>query len=109
MAANGDQEPPKLQRVFWAITEGATATALLAAGNEIFTINNKKYFVSHLVFVERSVHFILDFKPPVGGKNSLLALQSVSICAALPFTIILCYVCLALWRACAMEVRPQYG
>jgi len=69
MAANGDQEPPKLQRVFWAVTEGATATALLAAG----------------------------------GTRALYALQSVSIVAALPFTVILCYVCLALWRACAME------
>ena len=28
----GDPEPPKLQRVFWSFTEGATATALLVAG-----------------------------------------------------------------------------
>ena len=34
MAANGDQEPPTLQRVFWALVEGATATALLVAGGK---------------------------------------------------------------------------
>ena len=32
MGANGDQDPPLLQRVFWALIEGATATALLVAG-----------------------------------------------------------------------------
>ena len=32
MAANGDQEPPAIQRIFWALVEGATATALLVAG-----------------------------------------------------------------------------
>ena len=34
MAANGDQNPPRLQRVFWAMVEGATATALLIAGGK---------------------------------------------------------------------------
>lgn len=32
MSANGDQDPPVLQRVFWALIEGGTATALLVAG-----------------------------------------------------------------------------
>lgn len=32
LAANGDEEPPMLQRIFWALTEGATATALLDSG-----------------------------------------------------------------------------
>ena len=32
MSANGDQDPPITQRVFWALVEGATATALLVAG-----------------------------------------------------------------------------
>jgi hypothetical protein len=32
IAANGMEEPPVLQRVFWAICEGACACALLAAG-----------------------------------------------------------------------------
>ena len=32
LSANGDPKPPVLQRVFWALTEGATATALLYVG-----------------------------------------------------------------------------
>jgi len=34
LAANGDEEPPMLQRIFWAFTEGAAATALLSAGQD---------------------------------------------------------------------------
>ncbi|XP_057312794.1 probable glycine betaine transporter [Hydractinia symbiolongicarpus] len=32
LSANGSPDPPLLQRIFWALTEGATATALLKAG-----------------------------------------------------------------------------
>mmetsp|Transcript_5701 Transcript_5701/g.8111 ORF Transcript_5701/g.8111 Transcript_5701/m.8111 type:complete len:765 (-) Transcript_5701:618-2912(-) len=32
IAANGDEEPPILQRIFWACTEGAAAHALLKTG-----------------------------------------------------------------------------
>jgi len=34
LSSNGDPEPPKVQRVFWALMEGATATALLVAGGK---------------------------------------------------------------------------
>merc|ERR1740137_483582 len=34
LASNGHPEPPKLQRVFWALIEGLTATALLVAGGK---------------------------------------------------------------------------
>lgn len=34
LSANGIPEPPAVQRVFWALTEGATATALLVAGGK---------------------------------------------------------------------------
>ena len=34
LSANGDPDPPVIQRVFWALTEGATATALLWAGGK---------------------------------------------------------------------------
>ena len=34
LSANGIPEPPTIQRVFWALTEGATATALLVAGGK---------------------------------------------------------------------------
>lgn len=69
LSANGDPDPPVPQRVFWALTEGATATALLY----------------------------------VGGTDALQALQAVSIAAGLPYTILLCFMCVALWRAVKME------
>lgn len=69
MAANGDQEPPAIQRIFWALVEGATATALLVAG----------------------------------GSEALGALQTASIVTGLPYTIILCFITISLWRALAME------
>jgi len=59
------------QRVFWALTEGGVATALLVAG----------------------------------GKNALKALQAVSICAGLPYTVFLCMMCTALWRALCDEKK----
>lgn len=34
LSANGNPDPPIVQRVFWAFTEGACATALLKAGGE---------------------------------------------------------------------------
>ena len=34
LSANGDPDPPSIQRVFWALMEGATATALLVAGGK---------------------------------------------------------------------------
>ena len=69
LSANGDPEPPVLQRIFWALTEGATTTALLYAG----------------------------------GKDALIALQTVSIASGVPYTIILCFMCVALWRAVKIE------
>ena len=69
LSANGDHEPPVLQRIFWALTEGATATALLNAG----------------------------------GTKGLVALQTMSIAAGVPYTILLCIMCVALWRALKME------
>jgi choline-glycine betaine transporter len=70
LAANGMEDPPRAQRVFWALCEGATATALLVAG----------------------------------GTDALGALQTVSIITGLPYTIILCFLCISLWRALAMEM-----
>lgn len=81
LSANGDPDPPVPQRVFWALTEGATATALLY----------------------------------VGGTDALQALQAVSIAAGLPYTILLCFMCVALWRAVQMEagdldpIGPQFS
>ena len=69
LSANGDPEPPVIQRIFWALTEGATATALLNAE----------------------------------GEEGLVALQSMSIASGVPYTILLCFMCVALWRAVKME------
>ena len=65
MTSNGDPDPPKIQRVFWAVMEGATASALLAAG----------------------------------GKGGLTALQTAGIVSGLPYTFVICILCVALWRA----------
>jgi hypothetical protein len=69
LSANGHPDPPVLQRVFWALTEGATATALLWTG----------------------------------GTKALAALQAVSICSGLFYTVLLNFVCVALWRLLKIE------
>merc|ERR1712142_419795 len=60
---------PILQRIFWALLEGLTASALLVAG----------------------------------GRQALTALQAMSIATGLIYTILICIVCLALWRAMQVE------
>ena len=65
LSANGDPDPPRIQRVFWALMEGATATALLVAG----------------------------------GKKGLAALQTAGIVSGLPYTVVICLLCTATWRA----------
>merc|ERR1712013_187190 len=37
LTANGNDEPPKLQRIFWALSEGAVASVLLSVGDETGT------------------------------------------------------------------------
>jgi len=69
LASNGHPEPPILQRIFWALLEGLTASALLVAG----------------------------------GRQALTALQAMSIATGLIYTILICIVCLALWRAMQVE------
>ena len=69
LASNGDPDPPILQRIFWAFTEGATATALLKAG----------------------------------GTDALTALQTVAIAAGLFYTVLLNFMCVALWRVVKTE------
>jgi len=69
LSANGVEEPPTIQRIFWALTEGVTACALLIAGE----------------------------------KKALDALSTVSICAGLPYTVLLCFICTSIWRALKMD------
>ena len=68
LSANGNSDPPVLQRVFWAVTEGATATALLVAGREY-----------------------------------LYALQTLTVAMRLPYTIVVNFLCVGLWRAVQIE------
>ena len=34
LSANGDPDPPRIQRIFWALMEGATTNAVLVAGGK---------------------------------------------------------------------------
>ena len=65
LSSNGDPDPPTVQRIFWALMEGATATALLIAG----------------------------------GADGLKALQTAGIVSGLPYTFIICMLCVSIWRA----------
>ena len=69
LAANGMPNPPPLQKVFWAFTEGAVATGLIKAGGDV----------------------------------GLSALQAVSICAGLPYTFALCFLCTSVWRGLKID------
>ncbi len=73
LSANGNPDPPTAQRIFWALTEGACATALLTAG----------------------------------GKKALGALQGTAIAAGLPYTMILNFMCVAIWR-CVKQESGEY-
>merc|ERR1712232_428271 len=79
MAANGEEEPPIPQRIFWALTEGATAIALLYSGKNV--------------------------KGPFGdpGEGGLRALQAASIIMGLPYTFMLFWYSQALVQVCREE------
>jgi choline-glycine betaine transporter len=82
MAANGLPDPPIAQRVFWALTEGATASALLYSGASL-----------------------------PDPQASLKALQATSIIMGLPYTFMLFWNCQALLQVAAEEagVTPKGG
>eukprot|EP00928_Gymnodinium_smaydae_P046729 TRINITY_DN3114_c0_g1_i1.p1 TRINITY_DN3114_c0_g1~~TRINITY_DN3114_c0_g1_i1.p1 ORF type:complete len:1095 (-),score=177.76 TRINITY_DN3114_c0_g1_i1:403-3687(-) len=90
MAANGEEEPPVPQRVFWALTEGACAIALLYSGKNVLG--------------------------PYGdpGQGGLRALQAASIVMGLPYTFMLFWFSQALVQVCREEVgeldpeRPRF-
>ncbi|CAG35693.1 probable glycine-betaine transporter (OpuD) [Desulfotalea psychrophila LSv54] len=71
ITAGGKVEAPVPQRVFWALTEGAIAAALLW----------------------------------VGGTEAIQALQAGAICTALPFTVIILFMCLSLILGLRTEPR----
>jgi len=73
MAANGAQEPPLVQKIFWAFTEGAAAAALLASAGE---------------------------SDPTAALNAVKALP---IILGLPFTFLLFWMCQGLLIVCKEE------
>lgn len=74
MAANGIAEPPLMQKIFWAFTEGAAAAALLAASR--------------------------DSPNP---KAALNAVKALPIVLGLPFTFLLFWMCQSLVILCKEE------
>lgn len=75
LCSNGVEDPPIPQKIYWAFTEGACATALIYVG------------------------YVTDDT----GTKALKALQAASICSGLPYTIMLCLMCGSLWKACKYE------
>jgi len=78
LTANGLPEPCLMQRFFWAMTEGAAASALLSVGKYVGKVD--------------------------GG---LKALRAASICVGLPYTFLICFVCMALVRALQYETKER--
>jgi len=70
IAAQGMPNPPVIQKIFWACTEGACAIGLIEAG----------------------------------GSDALSALQAASICAGLPYTFAICFLCTALYRGLKIDM-----
>lgn len=67
IASQGFLNPPSIQKIYWAVTEGALTHALVVNGG-------------------------ID------------VLKGATIVSAFPFTIILCFLCVSLWRALKMEI-----
>jgi hypothetical protein len=85
IASNGDEEPPMLQRIFWALTEGACAIALLYSGVNVIGQG-------------------------VAGEGGLRALQAASIVMGLPYTFVLFWFSQALVQVAreeAGELDPE--
>mmetsp|Transcript_119171 Transcript_119171/g.299677 ORF Transcript_119171/g.299677 Transcript_119171/m.299677 type:complete len:777 (+) Transcript_119171:95-2425(+) len=78
MAANGVEEPPLLQKIFWAFTEGAAACALLASASED------------------------------NPKAALNAVKAIPIILGLPFTFLLFWMCQGLVIVCKEEAGELF-
>jgi len=80
LTSGGNPNPPIWSRVFWALTEGAVAAALLYAG-----------------------YSLLD----EGGSaiEALKALQNAAIVTALPFCVVMVFICLSVIRGLRAEAE----
>eukprot|EP00930_Biecheleria_cincta_P039562 TRINITY_DN2718_c0_g1_i1.p1 TRINITY_DN2718_c0_g1~~TRINITY_DN2718_c0_g1_i1.p1 ORF type:complete len:1083 (+),score=158.12 TRINITY_DN2718_c0_g1_i1:304-3249(+) len=84
VAANGIEEPCIVQRVWWSLTEGLAATGLMYS----------------------SIWDVED------ARGTMKALQAASIAAGLPYTVLVCLMCVALWKALQYELEeaiPKVG
>jgi choline-glycine betaine transporter len=71
-ASNGVLESPPIQKIYWSVTEGATAIVLMMANAE----------------------------EGVSNGTALRALQAVSIIAGVPVTVLICFYCVSLYKYC---------
>jgi choline-glycine betaine transporter len=90
LSGNGRDENNPFQRVFWAITEGAVATALVTA-QDVTDDPVGGVFTVHTT-----------------GKNILKSLQAASICCGLPFTFLLCFMMPSLLYALENKKRKNF-
>jgi hypothetical protein len=79
ISSNGLEEPCIFQRVYWSLTEGAAASSLLFASN-----------------------YMIDDQ-----SASMKALQALSIAGGLPYTILVCFMCVALWKTLRFEAKEE--
>jgi len=79
VAANGIREPCIAQRVWWSLTEGLAATGLTYSS-------------------------LFDVADPRAGMK---ALQAASIASGLPYTFLVCFICVALWKVFKYEFEED--
>ncbi|MDQ2070281.1 BCCT family transporter [Natronospira bacteriovora] len=83
LTSGGELDPPKWQRVFWALTEGAIAAVLLLAGAQAVAARGED--------------------ADVEATTGLEALQAAAITTALPFCIIMLVICWSLHRGLSRD------
>merc|ERR1719265_1985600 len=76
LCSNGRESSPAPQKMYWAFTQAASATALIYVGYAPETPGG----------------------PQSDGRKALGALQSASLIAGLPYTFFICLLCASLWR-----------
>jgi choline-glycine betaine transporter len=79
ISANGISEPCIGQRVWWSLTEGLSATGLMYSS--LFDVSDR--------------------------RGTMKALQAASIAAGLPYTVLVCFMCVALWKTVRYEFEED--
>ncbi|MEA5445113.1 BCCT family transporter [Gammaproteobacteria bacterium AB-CW1] len=88
LTSGGELNPPKWQRVFWALLEGAIAAVLLLAGAQAITNGNGN-------------------NEDLDATSGLEALQAAAITTALPFCLIMLVICWSLYRGLSRDRGAQ--